>query len=449
MKNCNIVVLSALMFFSVNSFAQKKCCTASSATPIEQTTDLKLSPASPYQIEGAGYNGAELKNLKSNCVITFLPKGTGNVANELNSIIDKLSKAGGGKITIPKGDYILREVNLKSNILLVIESGTTIKMDNVKKGKQMIFVIGSEEGAARVENVRIVGLGSSENRPKFILEKYVNTFYRAINIGYAKDVLIENFTVVDNLTKGAAIAFNPVEINESSATIPENITIANVSLTGGSIGYGLVQTNVGKNVLLKNLYCEGGMNCRIESHTGRRYDVGVDNVVIENVVSKNGKAAVLLQPHSVENGRILVDGAVSDGSTWTLFIKEGFVSKESKRKQKGTFAPSSTFKNIGLISTNTSATLSYKNFKYVPDALKGFYKNPDFNPVKEDANNQTKDGGLGAESAVKGASVAVIFIDATYPLNLPAESDITLTGETANRLKVLRTAKTGAQNSEE
>lgn len=449
MKKHIIVVLSALMFFCANSFAQKKCCSASSATLIEQTTDLQLSPASPYQSEGAGYNGTELKNIKPSSVVTFSPKGTGNVADELNVLIDKLSKVGGGKITIPKGDYILREVNLKSNILLVIESGTTIKMDNVKKGKQMIFIVGSEEGGALVENVRIVGLGSSENRPKFILEKYVNTFYRAINIGYTKDVLIENFTVVDNMTKGAAIAFNPVEIDEASANIPENITIANVSLTGGSIGYGLVQTNVGKNVLLKNLYCEGGMTCRIESHTGRQYDVGVDNVVIQNVVSKNGKAAVLLQPHSVENGRILVDGAVSDGSTWTLFIKEGFVSKESKRKKKGTFALSSTFKNIAMISTNTSATLSYKNFKYVPDALKGFYKNPDFNPVKNDANNDTKDGGLGAESAVKGASVAVIFIDATYPLNLPAESDISLTCETAHRLKVLRTTKTAAPNSEE
>lgn len=434
------------MLFPVNSFAQK-CCATSNAITLEKTTDTKLFPANPYQSEGAGYNGAELKNIKSSSVVTFSPNGQGNVAEELNTLIDKLSKAGGGKITIPKGDYIMREVFLKSNIQLIIASGVTIKMDNVKKGKQMIFIIGSEPGAPRVENVRIVGLGSPNERPKFILEKYVNTFYRAINIGYAKDVLIENFTVVDNLTKGAAIAFNPVEINESSANIPENITIANVSLTGGSIGYGLVQTNVGKNVLLKNLYCQGGMTCRIESHTGRRYDVGVDNIVIQNVVSKNGKAAVLLQPHSVENGRILVDGAISDGSTWTLFIKEGFVNKESKRKQKGTFAPSSTFKNIGLIATNTTATLSYKNFKYVPDALKGFYKNPDFNPVKNDTNNDTKDGKLEAESAVVGASVAVIFTDATYPLNLPDEKDISLTGETAHRLKVLRPTKIETQNS--
>ena len=34
----------------------------------------------------------------------------------------------------------------------------------------MIFIIGSEPGAPRVENVRIVGLGSPNERPKFILE---------------------------------------------------------------------------------------------------------------------------------------------------------------------------------------------------------------------------------------------------------------------------------------
>lgn len=444
MKNIFQIIVAAILFLNVSCFAQNK-----NLSSLENTTNLKFFPSSPYQSEGAGYNGAELKNLKPNCIVTFLPKGDGNVAGELNTLIDKLSKGGGGKITIPKGDYMLREVNLKSNIQLIIESGVTIKMDNAKKGKQMIFVIGSEPDMPCVENVRIIGLGSPENRPKLILEKYTNTFYRAINLGSCKNVLIENFTVVDNMTKGAAIAFNPVEINKESANIPENITIANVSLSTGSIGYGLVQTNVGKNVLLKNLYCQGGMTCRIESHTGRRYDVGVDNVVIQNVVSKNGKAAVLLQPHSVENGRILVDGAISDGSTWTLFIKEGFVNKESKRKQKGTFAPSSTFKNISLISSNTTATLSFKNFKYVPDALKAFYKNPDFNPVKNDANNQTKDGTLGAESAVKGASVAVVYIDATYPLNLPADKDISLTGETAHRLKVLRTTNTGVQNAEE
>lgn len=445
MKNYFVIFLSLVMLLPINGFARIGVAN-NNTSDLNKTTNLKYYSSKPYQSEGAGYNGADLKNLKSNCIVTFSPNGHGNVAEELNTLIDKLSKAGGGKITIPKGDYIMREVYLKSNIQLIIASGVTIKMDNAKKGKQMIFIIGSEPGAALVENVRIVGLGSPENRPKLELVKYINTSYRAINLGNAKNILIENLTIIDNLTKSAAIAFNPVKIDENSANIPENVTVANVSLTGGSIGYGLVQTNVGKNVLLKNLYCQGGMTCRIESHTGKSYDVGVDNIVIQNVVSKNGKAAVLLQPHSVENGRILVDGAIADGSTWALFIREGFVNNESKRKQKGTFASSSTFKNIALISSNNTATLSYKNFKYVPEALKSFYKNPDFNPVKNDTNNDTKDGKLEAESAVVGASVAVIFTDATYPLNLPDEKDISLTGETAHRLKVLRPTKKETQN---
>ena len=76
------------------------------------------------------------------------------------------------------------------------------------------------------------------------------------------------------------------------------------------------------------------MTCRIEAHTGRQYDLGVDNIVVKNVASINGKAAVLLQPHSVLNGRVLVDGAKSEGSTWTLFLKNGFVGKDSRRRGK-------------------------------------------------------------------------------------------------------------------
>ncbi|MEN6361122.1 MAG: hypothetical protein ABFC90_00585 [Bacteroidales bacterium] len=441
MKDRIVLNVVLILGFCVNLFAQGSENSTINPQSFVEKTNINLYPSTPYQMEGAGYNGVDVTTFKRYKEVVFMPKGVGNVTDELNTLIDKLSKAGGGKIIISKGNYIIKEVVLKSNIQIIIETGVNIVMDNGKSGKQMLFEIGTEENMSCVENVRLIGLGSPENRPKLILNKYVNTFYRAIDLGYAKNVLIENFTVVDHLTKGAAIAFNPVKINANSANIPENITVSNVSLTGGSIGYGLVQTNVGENILLKNLYCQGGMTCRIESHTGRRYDVGVDNIVIKNVVSQNGKAAVLLQPHSVENGRILVDGATSVGSTWTLFIKEGFVSKESKRKVKGSFAASSTFKNITLISTDSTATLSYKNFKYVPDSLKGFYKNPDFKPVKNDANYQVENGEFSAESAVVGASIAAIFIDATYPLNLPTETEIILTGKIANRLKILKTTK--------
>lgn len=400
-------------------------------------SDLDLYPAAPYFQDDAGYNGKELGNLPANRIVNFTTQKNDQDSKRLNTIINKLHKKGGGKITIKRGKYHFRNVVLKSNIHITIESGTIIKMDHSKKGKTVLFNIGKTDNQPIVENVKIIGLGTLENRPKLILEKKKNVFYRVFSIGYAKNVLIVNLKIEDDLTKAAAIAFNPSKDGKESANIAENVTIANIELTGGSIGYGLVQTNVGKNLLLKNLSSQGGMTCRIEAHTGRQYDLGVDNIVIKNVASINGKAAVLLQPHSVINGRVLVDGAKSEGSTWTLFLKNGFVGKDSKRKARGIFAPSTTFKNISMNATDNSATLSFKNLKYVPEELIQYFKSPELKPIKNDANYSFKNGKLGKESAVYGASIAVIYTDAKYPINLPIEKDIVLTGKTMNRVKII------------
>lgn len=397
-------------------------------------TDINLYKPTPYRSDGAGYEGNNFNNLPKTRKKVFTHISGKNDTDALNKLITNLNALGGGEITITEGDYKFKNVILKSNIHISIESGTTIGFDETKKGKAFLFNVGSGDNAPLVENVKLIGLGNPDNRPKLVLKKFRNTFWRAVMIGYVNNLLVQNFTIEDDLTKGAAIAFNPSKINDETANFAKNVTISNVKLTGGSIGYGLVQTNVGENILLKNLSSEGGMTCRIEAHTGRQYDVGVANIVIKNIVSKNGKAAVLLQPHSVENGRILVDGARSIGSTWTLFLKNGFVAKDSKRRLRGTFAPSSTFKNISLISTDDTATLSYKNYVFVPEELKSLYNPPNFNPVKNDANNPSKE--LGKESAIKGPSVAVIYIDAKYPLGLPEESEISLKGKKENRLKI-------------
>lgn len=405
----------------------------------ENVSDMSLYPSQPYSDEGAGYKGNELTNLSSDRIKTFVSGG--NDTDRLNDLIEELSQKGGGKIFIKKGDYLIKDVYLKSNIHITIEEGTTFSMDHDKwhKGiKNFLFNLGMLEGQPVVENVKIIGLGTVSTRPKMILNKPKNNFFRAIAIGYVKNVLVENLTVDDHLTKGAAIAFNPVKVDDDNATIAENVTITNVELTGGSIGYGLAQTNVGKNILLKNLSCQGGMTCRIEAHTGRQYDLGVSNIVIKNVASIKGKAAVLLQPHSVLNGRILVDGAKSEGSTWTLFLREGFVGKDSKRRARGSFSSDSSFKNISLEASDDTATLSYKNFVHVPEELHPFYKTPNFNPIENDANfSLTDTGEPSKESAIRGASIAVIFTDASYPMHMPTIDEIVLTGKTEHRQKII------------
>ena len=402
-------------------------------------SDIAIYQSAPYFQDNAGYQGADFGTLPSNRDLTFTHVSGKSDSQALNEMITSLSALGGGKILIEKGDYKFKEVYVESNIHITIAAETIIDMDNSLGGKNFLFNLGFRENLPRVENVRIVGLGTTQTRPKLKLTKFNNTFYRAMAIGYIKDLLIENFTIEDELTKGSAIALNPVEVDADNANIAENVTVANIEMRGASIGYGLAQTNVGKNILLKNLSCQGGMTCRIEAHTGRQYDLGVDNIVIKNVASIHGKAAVLLQPHSVLNGRVLVDLVKAEGSSWTLFLKEGFVGSDSKRREKGNFAPSSTFTNISLESTDDTATLSFKNFdRYISDALIPLYKTPDFTYIPEDANhNFSSSGVLSNEAPIVGPSVATIFIDASYTLNIPAEKDILLTGKTENRVKIL------------
>ena len=443
-----------IVFFSCSSspetIKQEQEVTSGTIINPGDLSDISIYPSQPYYQEEAGYNGGELTNLPAERNVNFEHVDGTSDTVALETLITTLSNNGGGKIRIKSGDYRFRDVLLKSNVHITIESNTTIKLENQDQGKNAIngfrqfFSLSGTEVGKPLENVKIIGLGTPNTRPKLVVEKFAEVwgeaFNRAISFGYVKNALVENLTIVDNYTLGAAIAFNPVDLNNDGETadLAENVTIANVSLSKASIGYGLIQTNVGRNILLKNLSCEGGMTCRIEAHTGRQYDLGVYNIVVKNVASINGKAAVLLQPHSVLNGRILVDKAKSEGSSWTLFLKEGFVGADSKRREKGSFASNSEFKNISLASNDNTATLSYKNYSFIPLNLKPLYFGPNFVLIPEDSNHTLNNGVPGNESPIVGPSVAVVYIDASYPMILPIEKDLVLTGKTDYRLKILK-----------
>ena len=408
--------------------------------PVGDVSDIVLYSSKPYRQDGAGYLGVDFENLPTDRAITFAKVNTEKESITLERIIDQLTVLGGGTIFIPSGQYVFKNIELKSNIHITFDKGVEIHMDTTRGGKGFLFNLGVHAADQNlVQNVKLIGLGSPAERPKLFLERSGNAFRRAVAFGHAQNVLVENFSIYDEYTKGTAIAFNPVQIDETSAHIPENVTIANISMTGASIGYGLAQTNTGKNILLKNLVCEGGMTCRIEAHTGRHLDIGVYNIIIKNVVSKHGKAAVLLQPHSVVNGRVMVDVAMSVGSSWTLFLKNGFVAKDSKRRAKGSFHASSKFKNISMVSTDDTASMSFKNFKYVPENLKYLYHPPSFVRNAADVNHTLgADGNFSNESPITGPSVAVIFIDASYLLNIPKTQEIALNGVVLDRIKLYK-----------
>ncbi|OEK09395.1 hypothetical protein A8C32_11795 [Flavivirga aquatica] len=388
----------------------------------QDISDIEESNPKPYRREDAGYKEINTSNLP---VFKFKKRGT---SDRLNALIEKVSRKGGGIIQIPSGNYEFFQVKVKSNIHLRFEKNTVIKfpLSSIRaRGEKSFFMIGRLEDEGQIRNVSIIGEGNAQNRPKFILKQIDLKHRRVFSIGRVENLLIQNFTIDDELTFGSSIAFNLQKNGKTNMHRAKNVTVTNISMTGADQGYGLAQTNVGENILLKNLVCEGGMTCRIEAHTGRKYNVGLDNIVIQNVVSKKGKAAVLLQPHSIINGRVLVNGAKSIGSAWVVFLREGFVAKDSKRRAKGVFY-GSKMENLSMKYSNSTAVLSQKNIKYVPEELKKFVGKK----VKKDKKKKK------AEAGVYGPSVAPVFSNLkSYTVELPSEDDIKVSGEDINLRK--------------
>ncbi|WP_163397292.1 hypothetical protein [Flavobacterium fluviatile] len=427
MKNLAIVI-----FVTVFSFFGAKAQDLKSS-PYVDVSDMDLFPPK-FDSNDAG----SISETTPGPVKNFSHINGKDDTTRLNKEIDGLSK--GGTINVVAGTYIFESVNITSNIRLNFAPGVVVKIPAGKDG----FYIGKEPNQARVENVKFIGTGTLSTRPKFILERDGKKVTRLMQIGYAYNVLIQNFTIEDNQTKGAAIAFNPVQIGKTTTAYrPEKVTLNNIGQTGGSVGYGLAQLNVGQNITMRNLSCEGGVTCRIESHNGRKYDLGTADLRMLNVSNKFGFATVLLQPHSVENGTITVDGATSYGSAFTAFIVEGFVAQESKRKQVGTFAANSSFKNISMVATDDTATLPFKNVKYLNPELNTLYSKPNFKIDNTDVNVEFDAQGLPTSNApLLGPSVAAIYTSAVcYQPQLPALKHISITGKTDFREKILRKPK--------
>lgn len=382
----------------------------------KDVSDIKISNPKPYKSNDAGYNEINTENLP-----VFKFKKGGN-SDKLNTLISKVSNKGGGIIKIPSGRYEFFQIIVKSNVHLRFEKNTIIEfpLSSTKgKGEKSFFMIGRLEGEGLIKNISFIGEGTPQNRPKFVLRQIDLRHRRVFSMGRVENLLIENFTIDDELTFGSAIAFNLQKNGDTNAYRAKDVTVTNVSMTGADQGYGLAQTNVGENILLKNLVCQGGMTCRIEAHTGRHCNVGVDNIIIQNIISTEGKAAVLLQPHSVINGRVLVDGAKSIGSAWVLFLKEGFVAKDSKRRKRGVFV-GSKMTNLSMKYSNSSAVISRKNLKYIPEPLQKFIGRE----VKKDKKKKPNEVGI------HGPSVAPIFYGIkTYSVELPAEDEIEVSGE--------------------
>lgn len=139
----------------------------------------------------------------------------------------------------------------------------------------------------------------------------------------------------------------------------------------------------------------------------------MEDVKCLNVSNENGQCTVLFQPHSVNNGKITVNVAKSIGSTFTMFVQQGFIGSNSKVQRIGKFSssPVSVFSGISMVPKNTTAVLAYKILRdFIPDGpLKNLYLPQ--NMLSGDVNTGGTSQNPSIFAPMQGGSVTAVMLN--------------------------------------
>ncbi|SIT11606.1 hypothetical protein SAMN05421766_11119 [Zobellia uliginosa] len=337
---------------------------------------------------GVGYQGPSQSviNTFPKFVVDELPKH--NATQRIQAAIDQASARNGGRVIIRPGKYIVKEINLKSNVHIRLKPNVIMVADQrdqspaARVKHKDIFLIGRRKN---IKNVSIVGEGKGQSRPKFRYfreSKRNEGGVRAFSVNGVKNCFIQNVLIEDNETRFAGIDFNFNFSDVSKAGRPTNVTIDNCEIKKGAYGYGLVQLNCGLNVLLSNLTGEGGITARIESdnRTFKSKTIGIDNAHVRNVLTINGNTSVLLQPWNVVNGNVFIDGAYAINCNFAVESQDGYQDTTGK----GRFGPNSSIKNVAAVYGLT-ATGHFAHEKAIPNCLLRFFKKNEPSPDAEES----------------------------------------------------------------
>ncbi|MGR7814280.1 hypothetical protein [Lacinutrix undariae] len=311
-----------------------------------------------------------------------------NNANQIQEAINKVSSEGGGILTIKasgnNNTYIINdEVEVKSGVHIRVKPGVIFKSESAKAIK--LFSVGkSKKNKGRILNISI---NSTDNKTPFIFD-FTNRISGedrnggtiAVALGGVQNFKIANFKVFDNFTRFSAITMNLQQFSKDKFLFPKNGIVENITSVNAHYGYGVVQCQASENVLFKKLEGVGGATLRLETgavHNAYLKDksIGIRNAYAENIVCKNGQAAVTLSPHTIKNGKVFIDNVTAISCEAGLIIASGFLSaKKGQRDKKGnainghaygTFDTASIISNV-LVKYGINAQLRGSRRSFVP-----------------------------------------------------------------------------------
>ncbi|WP_168432944.1 CBM96 family carbohydrate-binding protein [Pontiella sulfatireligans] len=306
----------------------------------------------------------ETHNVVTN-VMDFGAVGTG-LADDTAAVqaaIDYVTANGGGDVEVPAGTYLLKGVELKSNVHMLIDAGAVLNLDGAGT---MIYIDGHPDW---VENVSIQGVGG---RFTVNFSQGVSGT-RFIQVKKARNFLLSDFHVNGNVSSYSSVVMGVSGFDEATRAMATQGTMRNASISHSSYGYGLIQSQACDSVLFTNLHANGGVALRMETGWDKMGNLqygGVFNVVGRNISAENAKTAVMMAPVGLRQGLVDIDGVYATNCAAAVTIAAGGLRKlYNPDIFPGSYAEGSSVRNVTAVFGLTA------QYKSLPDDIPAEYVN--------------------------------------------------------------------------
>ncbi len=325
--------------------------------------------------------------------------GVTDLSALLQAAIDEMSAAGGGIITFPEGEYLFRDIAMRSGVKLHIDHRAIIHPNHDTTARIGIFDFGAEiSGDTPIEDVAVIGIGG---RFTIILEKQADNdkAVRPFRFYSVKGFTVANFHIEDIKNQLPLLTFGPTDDGELMG--PTDGRIMCISANNCHYGYGVVQAQCALDCYFERLSGVGGVTLRLETGEENMNSAqrgGVFDIVGDRIYCKNGNSAAMASPHSMQNGVASFSNIVADGCGFAIRVDGGFVSN----KYEGDLT-TGAFESVtvdGVMSRfDYTAQVKSKHFGYyIPASLQYQCPAGDENDVSEPC-----------------PSVAAVVNEANYP----------------------------------
>lgn len=406
------------------------------------TAILDAPTTLPADLDEADYFTDNTADFPQSQRLTLQNLGEGSSAKlqeQINWLSNSANSYRGGVITIGAGDWILGEINMRSNIHLMIDKDAVIKpVINWSAANMSIFKVGYQ--GTKVENVsiRCVTATGEPNGDKFTIDfrdvpmpalsaTGVPTNNPAritpFNIKEAENFMVADCLIEDNITIHAAANLSASKRDNVWAG-PVKGLVKNLTSHNAHGGYGVVQVRTAKKILFKHLEStKGGITLRIESDdfgaSGTPQEIAkVSEISAYDIKCKDGNAAVMTQPWGADNGwfdvqKIEATGCMAAVRLDEVYTKEGHTGI-------GSFNPNSRITEVTKCTYGANAQVKQGINPWVPCELRADLLQKPFIPYMETYRIGPSVATLLYRAASDNSTTSPKF----YNVNVPSEAEL-------------------------